>query len=74
VRDPAGRTGIAVASDGRLELIFDPATSVLLAKEQTPAQPVAVDGTPAPPRTVSDYTLYFQSSIVSSENATAGGR
>jgi hypothetical protein len=73
VRDLAGRKGIAVASDARLELIFDPATSVLLAKEQTPAQAVAVDGTPVSPRTVTNYTLYLQSGIVSSENATAGG-
>lgn len=73
VRDPAGRKGVAVASDARLELIFDPATSALLAKEQTPAQPIAVDGTPVPPRTVTNYTLYLQSGIVSSENATAGG-
>jgi hypothetical protein len=73
VRDPAGRKGIAIAGDGRLELIFDPATSVLLAKEQTPAQPVAIDGTPVAPRTVTNYTVYLQSGIVSSENATAGG-
>jgi hypothetical protein len=72
VRDAAGRKGIAVAADARLELIFDPATSVLLAKEQTPAQPVAIDGTPVPPRAVTDYTLYLQSGIVSSKHATAG--
>jgi hypothetical protein len=74
VRDPAGRRGIAVASDTRLELIFDPATSVLLAKEQTPAQPVAVDGTPVPPRSVTDYTLYLRSGIVSSTSATPAAR
>lgn len=76
VRDPAGRRGIAVAAEGDglpLELIFDPTTSALLAKEQTPAQAVAVGGTPVARRTVTNYTLYFQSGIVSSENTTAGG-
>lgn len=72
VRDRAGRSGIAVAasrSDLRLELIFDPRTSALLAKEETLRHPVA--DTTAPAGTPIEYTLYLASGIVASTSATA---
>jgi hypothetical protein len=71
IRDRAGRAGIAVAAnrrDLRLELIFDPATSALLAKQETLLH--SVGDTSAPPGTAFEYTLYLKSGIVSSRDAT----
>jgi hypothetical protein len=71
IRDRAGRTGIAVAAnrhDLRLELIFDPTTSALLAKQETLLHSEA--DTSAPPGTAVEYTLYLKSGIVSSRDTT----
>jgi hypothetical protein len=73
VKDHAGRQGTAVAAsrdDLRLELIFDPTTSALLAEEETLRHPGK--DTFAPPGTAIAYTLYLQSGIVSSTDATIG--
>jgi hypothetical protein len=72
VEDHAGRLGTAVAAsrdDQRLELIFDPTTSALLAEETSLRH--SVPDTSAPPGTVIDYTLYIQSGVVSSPTATS---
>lgn len=75
VKGRAGRAGTAVAADRtgqRLERIFDPNTSALLAQETVRTQ--TVDDTTAPPGTVVSYTLYLRSGIVSSSSVTSAGR
>jgi hypothetical protein len=67
VRDRAGRQGLAVAAsrdDLRLELIFDPTTSALLAREETLRH--RIPDTDAPAGTPIEYTLFLQSKIVRS--------
>lgn len=70
VRDSAGRRGLAVAasrSDLRLELIFDPTTSALLARQVTLRH--RIEDTTAPVGTPIEYTLFLRSEIVRSLNA-----
>lgn len=71
VTDPAGRRGIAVArtSDDagfleRIELIFDPDTSELLAEREVLLE--RVDWIDAEPGTVIGYAVYLNSGIVDS--------
>jgi hypothetical protein len=68
--DRAGRTGTAVAAgrgNTQLELIFDPATSALLAKQETLVH--QIPDTSAPVGTVISYTLYLNSRITRSLSA-----
>ena len=70
VTDRAGRRGTAVSAsrgDTRLELIFDPRTSVLLAMEEALVH--RIPDTAAPSGTVLAYTLYLNSSITRSLSA-----
>lgn len=70
VEDPVGRSGTAVAytHDGiRSELIFDPATSKLLAERQMLVAPV--DFIPFPVGTVIGYAAYLDAGIVPSASA-----
>ena len=65
VADRAGRQGIAVAASRdstRCELIFDPKTSTLFAKEETLTR--QIPDTTAPVGTAISYTLYLDSKIV----------
>jgi hypothetical protein len=62
--DRAGRKGTAVAASrdiAQLDLIFDPATSALLAKQETLVH--KIPDTTAPVGTVISYTLYLDSGI-----------
>lgn len=71
VEDPAGRTGTAVAytHDGvRSELIFDPATALLLAERDTLVEPVSY--IPFDPGTVVGYAVYLDAGIVGSTTVT----
>jgi hypothetical protein len=70
VRDSAGRRGLAVTAsrpDLRLELIFDPTTSALLARQVTLRHRIA--NTVAPAGTAIEYTLFLRSEIVRSLDA-----
>lgn len=70
VTDRGGRRGTAVSAsrgDTRLELIFDPRTSVLLAKEEALLH--RIPDIAAPAGTVLAYTLYLNSSITRSLSA-----
>jgi hypothetical protein len=71
VKDPAGRPGVSVAMTYRgvrSELIFDPATSMLLAERQTLVAPV--DDLDFAVGTVIGATTYLSSGIVNSTTAT----
>jgi hypothetical protein len=68
VRDPAGRLGTGVAFESthnalRTTLIFDPATSALLAEQQ-----VALRGGQAPAGTLLGYAVYLQQGVVDSSH------
>jgi hypothetical protein len=69
VTDRAGRKGTAVAASrgtAELELIFDPATSALLAQQETLER--KIPDTAAPVGTVISYTLYLKSGVVGSRS------
>ena len=70
VKDPAGRSGVAVAADRgevRHVLIFEPRSSALLAQEDVLG--TKVDWVDVPPGTPISYTVYLRSAIVRSERA-----
>jgi hypothetical protein len=69
VTDRAGRKGTAVAASrgiAELELVFDPATSALLAKQETLER--KIPDTTAPVGTVISYTLYLKSGVIGSRS------
>jgi len=73
VKDQAGRTGTAVAyaSRGlRQELIFDPATSALLAEQSVVADPAAAQ-MDVPAGTVMGWAVYLASGVVDSTSQRA---
>lgn len=75
VEDPAGRSGIGVAYTDqrratRHELIFDPATSALLAERETLVRPAAY-GFRAPVGTTIGYAVYLESKVVDSVGSGA---
>lgn len=70
VTDRAGRRGTAVAAgrgDTRLELIFDPRTSALLAQQEVLVHPIP--DTTAPVGTAISYTLFLDSGVTRSLSA-----
>jgi hypothetical protein len=67
VSDHAGRRGTAIAASrgtSQLELVFDPNTSALLAREETLLR--QIPDTTAPAGTAISYTLYLDSAITRS--------
>lgn len=76
VRDPAGRRGTAVSLRSehnylhRMELVFDPETSELLAEREVLLE--RVDWLDAEPPVVVSYSVYLDSRVVNSASRSPG--